>query len=351
MKKTLLELAIVAVVSHPAVAANRFWDMDGATPGGSSGTTASGSWSPAAPHWSTSADGVVATQVWNSGDVAVFSAGSDVTGSSTITVIGTQTVSGITLEEGTVSLLGGANTINLNPGSIINVVSSTLSIAAEFVGSDFTKTGAGTLGLDGSDHSYTGGTNIAQGTLRLGAADRIPNGSAITVASGATFDVNGFDETIGSLSGTGSLELDGGNLTTGGDDSSTTFSGTITGSNGGVLRKTGSGTFILSGNNANTDAVVAAGGTLSGNTIANVGTNSAFGNGTTDSRLIMANGATLEYTGSNASTNRAVVLDIGGGSMAVTNAATTLTVSGVVSGEAGLTKTGSGTLRAYPRTI
>ena len=52
-------------------------------------------------------------------------------------------------------------------------------------------------------NTYTGATNINVGTLTLGAANRIANTSAVTVASGATFNLNNFAETIGSLSGPG----------------------------------------------------------------------------------------------------------------------------------------------------
>src|SRR4051794_11951149 len=59
-----------------------YWDSDGATPGGSSGTTATGTWgsASASAFWSAAADGSAATTAtWASTDTAVFSAGTDVT--------------------------------------------------------------------------------------------------------------------------------------------------------------------------------------------------------------------------------------------------------------------------------
>ena len=62
-----------------------------------------------------------------------------------------------------------------------------------------TKDGTGTL-IYGGNNTYTGATTINAGTLQLGAANRIANTSAVTVNAGATFNLNNFAETIGSLS-------------------------------------------------------------------------------------------------------------------------------------------------------
>ena len=67
------------------------------------------------------------------------------------------------------------------------------------------------------------------------------------VVSTATLDLAGFNETIGSLAGAGDVTLGAGVLNTGGDNTSTTFSGVISGSGG--LVKAGSGAFTLTGTN------------------------------------------------------------------------------------------------------
>ena len=87
-----------------------------------------------------------------------------------------------------------------------------------------TKQGTGIFTLSGAN-TYTGATTINAGTLTLGAANRIADASAVTVAGGATFNLNNFAETIGSLSSAGNVTLGTGILTAGGDNSSTTFSG------------------------------------------------------------------------------------------------------------------------------
>ncbi|WP_155487144.1 autotransporter-associated beta strand repeat-containing protein, partial [Vibrio harveyi] len=73
-------------------------------------------------------------------------------------------------------------------------------------------------------------------------------------------DLNGFNQTIGSLTGAGSVTLGAATLTAGGDNSSTPFSGTITGTGG--LTKTGTGTLTLSGANGYFGATLVDAGTL-----------------------------------------------------------------------------------------
>src|SRR4029077_9159204 len=90
------------------------------------------------------------------------------------------------------------------------------------------KSTGGTVLLSGAD-TYTGATNLNAGTLRLGAAGRIADTSATTVAGGATFDLNNFAETVGSIAGAGTIALGSGTLTAGGDGTSTTYSGAIGG--------------------------------------------------------------------------------------------------------------------------
>ncbi|HMP06762.1 MAG TPA: autotransporter-associated beta strand repeat-containing protein, partial [Lacipirellulaceae bacterium] len=74
------------------------------------------------------------------------------------------------------------------------------------------------------------------------------DGSAVTVNGGATWNLDGKIETIGSLAGGGNVLLGAAPLTTGGDGSSTTFSGSLAGSS--YLRKRGAGMMTLSGVNS-----------------------------------------------------------------------------------------------------
>jgi fibronectin-binding autotransporter adhesin len=105
-----------------------------------------------------------------------------------------------------------------------------------------TKDSAGTLLLSGAN-TYTGATTISAGTLQLGANERIANASAVTVAGGATFDVAGQTETIGSIAGAGHIMIGTGQLIAGGNNASTTFSGDLTGT--GSFTKAGTGTLTV----------------------------------------------------------------------------------------------------------
>ena len=44
------------------------------------------------------------------------------------------------------------------------------------------------------NNTYTGATTVSAGTLALGAANRIADTSALTVAGGATFNLAGFSD-------------------------------------------------------------------------------------------------------------------------------------------------------------
>jgi fibronectin-binding autotransporter adhesin len=83
-----------------------------------------------------------------------------------------------------------------------------------------------------------------------GGEQIVPENTPVSVtASGAIFNLNGQNQTIGSLAGIAgsSVTLGGGYLTTGGNNTNTAFAGAITGT-GGII-KTGSGTFTVSGVN------------------------------------------------------------------------------------------------------
>ena len=91
----------------------------------------------------------------------------------------------------------------------------------------------------------------------------LPATTALTVGSGASFDLNGIDQTVGSLSGEGAVlnnAVRGCTLSVGGDNTSTVFSGAILGSI--TLAKVGLGTLTLYGTNSYSGKTVVQSGVL-----------------------------------------------------------------------------------------
>ena len=141
---------------------------------------------------------------------------------------GGTTLTGGELSIGTDSNIGGAgSTINFNGGTlqvtgtaitnldshIVNWGSFNGGIDVNNAGNTFTvseaiggtggliKVGAGTLVL-ADNNTYTGTTLVNAGTLQLGEGSAIPSGGNVTVASGASFDIQGFSNSQDSPMGT-----------------------------------------------------------------------------------------------------------------------------------------------------
>ncbi len=171
------------------------------------------------------------------------------------------------------------------------------TISGPITGSGTLRTGTATaanLGivvLTNSANSFSGPTQITlspsstnAGTLRLGAGEVIPNASAVTVTAPRRLDVAGQLETIGSLAGDGAVLLGtGGVLTVGGDNSSTTYAGVMSGAGAAKLVKVGSGALTLSAANTHPLTVVSAG--------------SVIATGSAPSMAVTINGGTLGGTG------------------------------------------------------
>ena len=151
-------------------------------------------------------------------------------------------------------------------GAIFDTASSTAATLSGVISGTggLTKTGNGTLTLAGAN-TYSGATTVLAGTLLTGRTALFGQSAILSVAGGATINLNGFNQTVASLNGTGALTLgQGATLTIGGNNLSTLFSGTIGGTGG--LVKNGTGQLTLLGINTFTGGIAVNGGALFGTT-------------------------------------------------------------------------------------
>jgi len=219
------------------------------------------------------------------------------------------------------SLAGAAGGIITNTGAAGTLTagdaaSTTFSgVIQDGIGTtSLTKQGIGTLTLDRAN-TYTGATTVSVGTLKAGViTTAFGDKSSVTLnnTDGGGLDLNGFDNTIGSLDGVaGSTVALGSGILTTGAGTSDSYAGVILGSGG--LTVAGAGTQILTGANLYSGTT-----TISGTStlqIGDAGTTGALGTGpvTNNSSLV------FNRTGS-------------------------LTVSNVISGTGTLKQKGAGTL-------
>lgn len=167
---------------------------------------------------------------------------------------------GTTLQAGASNLII-SNPVRITGNGAIDSNGTTITIAgtvSDFTpGGILTKTGAGTLSLIGAN-TYTGGTNLNQGTLSIGNITAIGSGTL-------TFGVNDGNILLptSSLAISNSIALSKNGII---DSNGQTIaiSGNISGA--GSLTKDGAGTLILTGANDYSGGTTVSAGTLEGNT-------------------------------------------------------------------------------------
>ncbi|MCX6989537.1 MAG: autotransporter domain-containing protein [Chlamydiae bacterium] len=216
---------------------------------------------------------------------------------------------------------------------------SASGVVAGVLANSFTLAGTGTLTLAGAN-IYKGPTIVSAGTLQAGIAFTGSSGafgynSAVTVATGATLDLNNFNNTVGSLTGSGSVLLGTGTITVN-NGNSLTFAGNITGSSGGLSLT--QGTFTLSGSNAYSGATTVTAGTLlSGSSVA-LANNSTFVIGTQATLNLNGNSNTIKSL--SGSSGGAVIL--GNQTLTLSNGSSS-TFAGSITGSGGALTLTTGT--------
>lgn len=196
-----------------------------------------------------------------------------------------------------------SNSANQSFNIDTNSQTVTFATGITAAGATLTKSGLGTLILTGAN-TYSGTTTVSAGTLQIGNGTTTGTLGSGNVVNNAVLAFNRSD--------------------------TLTVSNNISGT--GSLAQNGTGSLVLSGANSYTGNTVISSGIVS------VSSNGNLGGAGSNIQLA---GGTLQTTGS-FSTGRTV--DLQANSSIFTNAATTLTVSGVVSGAGALTKAGAGAL-------
>jgi autotransporter-associated beta strand protein len=210
----------------------------------------------------------------------------NVSGANTLTgAITLAAATRINSDAGTLTISGniGGNTQKLTVGGAGN---TTISGVIGTTSGTLTKDGAGTLVLSGAN-TFTGGTTVSAGTLALGANNTLSSTGAVSVASGATLTLNNYAQTVGALSGAGTVQLGSGTLIAGNGGASSTFSGSFASGDTGAFEKTGAGTLTFGSNLSLSNGTLA----LAGGKLSLGGYTSTFGT------LSVTASSTIDFTG------------------------------------------------------
>jgi len=195
----------------------------------------------------------------NAGTLALSGAGSIATSGGVVNN-GTFDISGTT-SGATINALTGSGAVALGSRTL-NLANASGTFSGAIGGTGGLTLDGGTQTLSGVN-TYSGATTVNAGTLALSGAGRLASVTTVTL-TGATSALDlsaGVNQTVAHLSGvTGSRVMLGGALTLA-DDSSQTFSGSLSGN--GALIKQGTGTLTLNGVSSSfSGSTTVAGGTL-----------------------------------------------------------------------------------------
>ena len=248
----------------------------------------------------------------NSDTVADLSVDGAATGTGTLTVASLTLGSGaafapnlvlngpLTKSGAAASVVGG--TVNLGAAErAITVASGTapeLTLNGVVSNGSLTKSGNGTLVLGNAGNTFSGGTTLSAGTLKVGIAGAIPSANPLIV-NGGTLSGNNTALAVFSLAGTGgTVSLGSGSLVIA-QSVDTTYSGAITGiasvtkSDGGILTLNGSGNTYSGGLYATGGVVIVASVSAPGTGVSHVQTGGTLQVGATLTNPILLEGGIL----------------------------------------------------------
>jgi fibronectin-binding autotransporter adhesin len=215
----------------------RYWTANGTSLGGT------GVWDTSSARWAATLSGTNgdlpnSPAAWVNGSSAVFDGAAG-----TVTVAADVQALSLNFVKNGYTLAAGSGSIAT---SSILVAAGTATIGTRLTGtSGIAVWGGGTLALTNSANDYTGFTSVAEGTLRSGAANVIPDASVVAIARGATYDFAGQAETIGGLVGLGRVENVGGLTVSIADATDRRFDGFLSGTGDLVIDSAGTGRQIL----------------------------------------------------------------------------------------------------------
>ena len=213
-----------------ATVPNLYWTADGSTLGGT------GTWNAAAANWSANAS-PVAGAAWGAGKAAFFQ------GSAGTVTLGTAVLaSGVTFSSDGFTLAGtGTSSIDTTSFDVTSA-GDTATVSARIVGGGgLAKGGNGLLVVSNTANAYTGVTSVVSGTLRSGAANVIPDASQLAAARFTAHDFDGHAETVGGISGLGSITNIGGLTVNVTGTTDMRFDGTLSGTGAFIVDSAGTG--------------------------------------------------------------------------------------------------------------
>jgi fibronectin-binding autotransporter adhesin len=213
-RRWLVSVAAICVAATAFGQTTVYWDTNGSTAGSSGATTASGTWDDATTaNWTTSAAGTTTAATWTGAaggnKIAVFSAGSNATGASTVTVSGTiNNLAGITFSVGSTQITGGT-ALALGADATIDGGGVILTPITGAFG--LTKTGGGILGL-GAANTLSGAVAVNSGEMLLANNGTLASAASYALSNGGTLTLDNTTTNNGNRLSSGAITTTGGTL-------------------------------------------------------------------------------------------------------------------------------------------